>query len=68
MHCERHQFTGLTVDGGFADYVIVAERSLVKLPPGVDPVALAPYADAGSPPTTPSSGSPTSRSPARPPC
>jgi NAD+-dependent secondary alcohol dehydrogenase Adh1 len=47
MHCERHQFTGLTVDGGFADYVVVAERSLVKLPPDVDPVAVAPHADAG---------------------
>jgi NAD+-dependent secondary alcohol dehydrogenase Adh1 len=47
MHCERHEFTGLTVDGGFADYVVVAERSLVKLPPGVDPVEVAPHADAG---------------------
>jgi NAD+-dependent secondary alcohol dehydrogenase Adh1 len=47
MHCERHQFTGLTVDGGFAEYVVVAERSLVKLAPGVDPAAAAPYADAG---------------------
>jgi NAD+-dependent secondary alcohol dehydrogenase Adh1 len=47
MHCERHQFTGLTVDGGFAEYVLVSERSLVKLPPGVDPAAIAPHADAG---------------------
>jgi NAD+-dependent secondary alcohol dehydrogenase Adh1 len=47
MFCERHQFTGLTVDGGFAEYVLVTERSLVKLPPGVDPIAVAPYADAG---------------------
>jgi NAD+-dependent secondary alcohol dehydrogenase Adh1 len=47
MHCERHEFTGLTVDGGFADYVVVAERSLLKLPPGVDPVEVAPHADAG---------------------
>jgi NAD+-dependent secondary alcohol dehydrogenase Adh1 len=47
MHCERHEFTGLTVDGGFADYLVVAERSLVKLPPGVDPVEVAPHADAG---------------------
>ena len=23
MHCERHEFTGLSVDGGFADYVLV---------------------------------------------
>jgi NAD+-dependent secondary alcohol dehydrogenase Adh1 len=47
MHCERHQFTGLTVDGGFADYVLVSERSVIKLPDGVDPVEVAPYADAG---------------------
>jgi NAD+-dependent secondary alcohol dehydrogenase Adh1 len=47
MHCERHQFTGLTVDGGFAEYVVVAERSVVKLPDGVEPVDVAPYSDAG---------------------
>jgi NAD+-dependent secondary alcohol dehydrogenase Adh1 len=47
MYCERHQFTGLTVDGGFAEYVVVAERSLVRLPPGVAPVDVAPHADAG---------------------
>jgi len=47
MHCDRHQFTGLTVDGGFADYVVVAERSVVKLPSGTNPVDVAPYADAG---------------------
>jgi NAD+-dependent secondary alcohol dehydrogenase Adh1 len=47
MHCERHQFTGLTVDGGFADYVLVSERSVVRLPPGADPAAVAPHADAG---------------------
>jgi NAD+-dependent secondary alcohol dehydrogenase Adh1 len=47
MHCDRHQFTGLSVDGGFADYVLVSERSLVRLPAGVDPAAVAPHADAG---------------------
>jgi NAD+-dependent secondary alcohol dehydrogenase Adh1 len=47
VHCERHQFTGLTQDGGFADYVLVDERSLLKLPDGVDPVEVAPHADAG---------------------
>jgi NAD+-dependent secondary alcohol dehydrogenase Adh1 len=47
MHCDQHQFTGLTVDGGFADYVVVAERSVVKLPPGTNPVDVAPFADAG---------------------
>jgi NAD+-dependent secondary alcohol dehydrogenase Adh1 len=47
LHCIRHQFTGLTVDGGFADYVLVAERSLLTLPAGVEPVDVAPHADAG---------------------
>ncbi len=47
MHCERHQFTGLSVNGGFAEYLVVPERSVIKLPPGVDPAAVAPHADAG---------------------
>jgi NAD+-dependent secondary alcohol dehydrogenase Adh1 len=47
MHCARHEFTGLSVDGGFAEYVVVSERSLVALPAGVDPAAVAPHADAG---------------------
>ena len=47
MHCERHQFTGLTRDGGFADYVLVDERSLVPLPDGIEPATVAPHADAG---------------------
>ena len=47
MHCERHQFTGLTCDGGFAEYVVVDERSLLALPPGVEPAEVAPHSDAG---------------------
>jgi NAD+-dependent secondary alcohol dehydrogenase Adh1 len=47
MHCQRHQFTGLSVDGGFAEYVLVSERSLVVLPDGADPAVVAPHADAG---------------------
>jgi len=47
MHCVRHEFTGLSVDGGFAEYVLVSERSLVPLPAGVEPAAVAPHADAG---------------------
>ena len=41
------QFTGLTQDGGFADYVVVDERSLLRLPDGVEPAEVAPHADAG---------------------
>ena len=47
MHCVRHGFTGLTRDGGFAEFVLVDERSLVPLPAGVEPVEVAPHADAG---------------------
>jgi len=47
MHCARHEFTGLSVDGGFAEFVLVSERSLVPLPPDVEPVDVAPHADAG---------------------
>jgi NAD+-dependent secondary alcohol dehydrogenase Adh1 len=47
MHCVRHEFTGLSVDGGFAEYVLVSERSLLRLPDGVEPVEVAPHADAG---------------------
>jgi NAD+-dependent secondary alcohol dehydrogenase Adh1 len=47
MHCARHEFTGLSVDGGFADYVLVSERSLLRLPEGVEPAEVAPHSDAG---------------------
>ena len=47
MHCARHEFTGLSLDGGFAEYVLVPERSLLPLPDGVEPAAVAPHADAG---------------------
>ena len=47
MHCARHEFTGLSVDGGFAEYVLVSERSLLRLPDGIEPAAVAPHSDAG---------------------
>ncbi|MGH8980523.1 MAG: NAD(P)-dependent alcohol dehydrogenase [Acidimicrobiales bacterium] len=47
MMCATGQFTGLSVDGGFAEYLLTTERSLVKLAPGVDPADVAPHADAG---------------------
>jgi NAD+-dependent secondary alcohol dehydrogenase Adh1 len=47
VHCVHHGFTGLTRDGGFAEYVLVDERSLLALPDGVEPAAVAPHADAG---------------------
>ena len=47
MHCENLEFPGLTVDGGFAEELLTTERSVIPLPAGVDPVEIAPHADAG---------------------
>src|SRR3954453_15575190 len=47
MHCEHHDFTGLSVDGGFTEYLVVGEREIVPLPAGIDPIAAAPHSDAG---------------------
>ena len=47
MHCDNHDFLGLSLDGGFAEYLLVTERQLIKLPPGLDPADVAPHADAG---------------------
>ena len=47
MYCENDAFNGLTTDGGFADQLHTAERSVIPLPDGVDPADIAPHADAG---------------------
>ncbi len=47
MYCENGRFPGINADGGFADYLLTSERALIKLAPGVEPVDVAPYADAG---------------------
>ncbi|MFC6836112.1 NAD(P)-dependent alcohol dehydrogenase [Halomarina ordinaria] len=47
MHCENLSFPGLTTDGGFAERLLTSERSVIPLPDGVDPVDIAPHADAG---------------------
>jgi NAD+-dependent secondary alcohol dehydrogenase Adh1 len=47
MHCVNHDFTGLSLDGGFAEHVLVRERSVIKLPDGLSPAEVAPHADAG---------------------
>ena len=47
MYCENQSFNGLTTDGGFADFLLTGERSVIPLPEGVDPAEIAPHADAG---------------------
>ncbi|MFC7190799.1 NAD(P)-dependent alcohol dehydrogenase [Halocatena marina] len=47
MYCENVAFPGLNTDGGFAEYLLTNERAVITLPDGVDPVDIAPHADAG---------------------
>ena len=47
MHCPNLRFSGLTVNGGYAQYLKTTERALIKLPKGVNPADVAPFADAG---------------------
>ena len=47
MYCENNEFNGLTTDGGFAEYLSTNERAVIPLPDGVDPIDIAPHADAG---------------------
>ena len=45
--CEHADFTGLTVDGGYAEYVTVPEAFAVRLPDDLDDLAAAPLLCAG---------------------
>ncbi|MBO8173553.1 MAG: NAD(P)-dependent alcohol dehydrogenase [Bacillaceae bacterium] len=47
MHCVNLKFPGLTVDGGYAEYLKTSERALIKLDDHVKPHEVAPLADAG---------------------
>jgi D-arabinose 1-dehydrogenase-like Zn-dependent alcohol dehydrogenase len=46
MGCENLQFSGLTTDGGFAEYLLTSERAVITLN-SINPVDIAPHADAG---------------------
>jgi NAD+-dependent secondary alcohol dehydrogenase Adh1 len=47
MHCLNGSFPGINRDGGFADFLKTAARSVVKLGPGLEPKDIAALADAG---------------------
>lgn len=42
MYCENQSFNGLTTDGRFAEHLLTSERSVIRLPDGVDPAEIAP--------------------------
>lgn len=47
MHCATGLFPGISTDGGFAELLRTNARAVVKLPPGLEPAAVAAHADAG---------------------
>ena len=47
MHCVNGSFPGINRDGGFADFLLTSERSVVKLDPSLHPTQIAALADAG---------------------
>src|SRR6201997_5111229 len=47
MHAEESSFPGINANGGYAEYLLTGERSLIKLPKSLSPKEVAPYTDAG---------------------
>lgn len=45
--CEKGQITGVTIDGGYAEYVVVPTSAVARIPQELDPVAAAPLMCAG---------------------
>ena len=44
---DRQPFPGINANGGYAEYLLTGERSLIKLPKSLAPKDVAPYTDAG---------------------
>ncbi len=47
MHAVDASFPGINANGGYAEYLLTGERTLIKLPKGLAPKDVAPYTDAG---------------------
>lgn len=47
MHAGDSAFPGINANGGYAEYLLTGERSLIKLPKTLAPKDVAPYTDAG---------------------
>ena len=47
MHAADSSFPGINANGGYAEYLLTGERSLIKLPKTLAPKDVAPYTDAG---------------------
>jgi NAD+-dependent secondary alcohol dehydrogenase Adh1 len=47
MHADESSFPGINANGGYAQYLLSGERTLIKLPKTLAPKDVAPYTDAG---------------------
>jgi D-arabinose 1-dehydrogenase-like Zn-dependent alcohol dehydrogenase len=47
INCEKALVTGISYDGGYADYVVVQEEAVARIPEGLDAVAAGPLLCAG---------------------
>ena len=47
MHADGASFPGINANGGYAQYLLTGQRSLIKLPKTLAPKDVAPYTDAG---------------------
>lgn len=47
MHALDSAFPGINANGGYAEYLLTGQRSLIKLPKTLAPKDVAPYTDAG---------------------
>jgi NAD+-dependent secondary alcohol dehydrogenase Adh1 len=47
MHADESSFPGINANGGYAEFLLTGERSLIKLPKSLAPKDVAPYTDAG---------------------
>lgn len=47
MHAADASFPGINANGGYAEFLLTGERTLIKLPKGLAPKDVAPYTDAG---------------------
>ncbi|MET0791331.1 MAG: alcohol dehydrogenase [Polyangiaceae bacterium] len=47
INCDKAQVCGISYDGGYAEYVVVPQEAVARMPQGLDPVEAAPLLCAG---------------------
>jgi alcohol dehydrogenase, propanol-preferring len=47
INCDKAQVCGISYDGGYAEYVVVPQEAVARMPEGLDPVDAAPLLCAG---------------------